>query len=308
MRFGAVFWMHSTTWPRLREAARAAERAGFDSLWTDDHLLPVQGDLGADKYEAWTLLGGIAASTSVPSIGVLVSSTTFRNPGLLAKMAVTLDHVSEGRAVLGLGSGYYEREHQAYGIDFGSSALERLERLDESAMLIRRLLDGETVTHEGRFYRFEGLSIRPRPIQEHLPIIIGGMGRNRTLAIVAERADAWNAFGTLDEVTAASVALDAHCARVGRDPAAIERTVIRHVCIRDDAATAARAWQTISDRHMPSEINPESLQVGGSPEAVAADFRRHRDAGFSQAIWVFRDPYDLETVERLGEMRRLMDA
>jgi alkanesulfonate monooxygenase SsuD/methylene tetrahydromethanopterin reductase-like flavin-dependent oxidoreductase (luciferase family) len=305
MRFGAVFWMHKTTWPRLRDAALAAERAGFDSLWTDDHLLPVQSGIESDKFEAWTLLSAMAAVTMRSTIGVLVSSTTFRNPGLVAKMAVTLDHVSGGRAILGLGSGYYELEHRAYGLEFGETR-ERMDRLEEATMLIRRLLDGETVDHAGRFYRMEGMLIRPRPIQARLPIIIGGMGRTRLLGIAARHADMWNAFGTLEEITDAAARLDEQCEAVGRDPRAIERTIIRHVAVRDDLPRAQEAWQAISDHHMPSPINEESLQVGGSPEEVATAFRAHEAAGFTHAIWVFRDPYDFETMERLGEVRRMM--
>jgi alkanesulfonate monooxygenase SsuD/methylene tetrahydromethanopterin reductase-like flavin-dependent oxidoreductase (luciferase family) len=307
VKFGADFWVNRTTWPQLRAAALAAEQAGFDSLWTDDHLVPVQGDPRSDKYEAWTLVSAIAAITTRPTIGVLVSSATFRNPALIAKMAVTLDHISGGRAILGLGAGYYEREHRAFGVDFGADARERLERLDEAAMLIRRLLDGEAVDHRGRFYTLEDLALAPRPIQARLPIIIGGMGRELTLRIVALYADQWNAFGTLEEITAASRRLDEHCRVVGRDPAAIERTVIRHVAVREDAAAAQDAWQAISDRHMPSPINPESLQVGGSARDVAAEFRRHEDAGFTHAIWVFRDPYDLETMARMEDVRRMME-
>jgi alkanesulfonate monooxygenase SsuD/methylene tetrahydromethanopterin reductase-like flavin-dependent oxidoreductase (luciferase family) len=308
MKFGAVFWMHRTTWPRLLHAALAAEHAGFDSIWTDDHLLPVQGDVHSPKFEAWTLVSALAGLTSKPTIGVLVCSTTFRNPALMAKMAVTLDHVSGGRAILGLGSGYYQLEHRAYGLDFGLSASERADRLDEAAMIIRRLLDGEIVSHAGRFYQLEDLIVAPRAIQRRLPIIVGGMGRMKLLRTTAAYADMWNAFGTLDEISDASIALDAHCRDVGRDPAEIERTVIRHVAVRADAEAAHRAWQRISDLHMPSDINPESLQVGGSPAEVAEAFRRHEAAGFNHAIWVFRDPYDIETMERLPEVRQALEG
>jgi alkanesulfonate monooxygenase SsuD/methylene tetrahydromethanopterin reductase-like flavin-dependent oxidoreductase (luciferase family) len=306
MKVGAVFWMHRTTWPRLREAVMEAERAGFDSLWTDDHLLPVQGDPASPKFEAWTLVSAMASLTTRPTIGVLVSSTTFRNPALLAKMAVTLDHVSGGRAILGLGSGYYEREHRAYGFDFGADMAERIDRLAEAATIIRRLLDGETIDHAGRFYRHESMVVAPRALQSRLPIMIGGMGRSRLLRVVAAVADMWNAFGSLDEISDASTRLDVLCAQVGRDPGTIERTVIRHVAVRDDAARAHRDWQAVSDLHMPSDINPERLQVGGSPAEVAAELRRHEEAGFGHTIWVFRDPYDIETMQRLADVRRML--
>ena len=245
----------------------------------------------------------MAAVTTRPTIGVLVSSATFRNPGLVAKMAVTLDHISGGRAILGLGSGYYELEHRAYGLEFGD-VRERMDRLEEATMLIRRLLDGETVDHDGRFYRMEGMLIRPRPVQSRLPIIIGGMGRNRLMRIVARYADMWNAFGTLEEISDAPRVWTS----IARGPAAtrIHRAHDHPPCGRQGRhGGASEAWRAISDRHMPSPINPEWLQVGGSPADVADAFRAHEAAGFTHAIWVFRDPYDLETMERLGEVRRM---
>jgi alkanesulfonate monooxygenase SsuD/methylene tetrahydromethanopterin reductase-like flavin-dependent oxidoreductase (luciferase family) len=307
MKLGAVFWMHRTTWPRLREAALKAERAGFDSLWFDDHFLPVQGDWRSPKFDGWTLISAVAALTNRPSVGLLVSSTTFRNPALMAKMAVTLDHVSAGRAVLGIGSGYYEREHRAFGIDFGSGPGERLDRMDEAAMIIRRLLDGETFDHEGRFYRLSAAIVAPRPLQERLPILIGGVGRQKTLRTVARYADMWNAYGPLAELSELALALDDRCREIGRDPGSIERTVIRQVAIRDDRAKAEQAWQAISAMHLPNEINFEELEIGGSPPDVAMELARYRETGFGHVICVFRDPYDYETMERMGEVRRVLE-
>ena len=165
MRFGAAFWVNRTDWPALRAASLAVERAGWDSLWVDDHLLADEGDPADPKLEGWTTLAALAVMTQRVRLGLLVGANTFRNPGLTAKLATTLDHLSDGRAVLGLGGGWFEREHEAFGIDFGTGFGERLDRLDEAVRLIRRLLDGETVTHDGRYYSMQasGLCAAPGP-------------------------------------------------------------------------------------------------------------------------------------------------
>ena len=153
MRFGAAFWIQRTTWPELRDACLAAERAGWDSLWVDDHLLADEGDPSDPKLEGWATISALATVTRRVRLGLLVGANTFRGPGLTAKLATTVDHLSGGRFVLGLGGGWFEPEHDAFGLDFGSGFGERLDRLDESVGLIRRLLDGERVTHEGRLLR-----------------------------------------------------------------------------------------------------------------------------------------------------------
>ena len=163
MRFGAAFWIQRTDWPDLRDACLAVERAGWDSLWLDDHLLSDEADWADPKLEGWASLAAVSSITTRVRLGLLVSSTTFRNPGLIAKLATTLDHQSGGRAVLGLGGGWFEREHDAFGIDFGAGFGERLDRLDEATGVIRRLLDGERVTHEGPFYRLRGRAVRAAP-------------------------------------------------------------------------------------------------------------------------------------------------
>src|SRR3954467_8428280 len=181
IRFGAQLWSQHTSWPEFRDAALAAEAAGFDSVWTWDHLLAIFGPWEQPIFEGWTTLAATAAVTSRIRLGLMVGANTFRNPGLTAKLATTLDHVSGGRAVLGIGGAWFEREHDAFGFDtWGSGFPERRDRLDEAVMLLRRLLDGERVTHEGRFYTFHDALCEPRPVQAKLPILIGGSGPQKT--------------------------------------------------------------------------------------------------------------------------------
>ena len=302
MRFGAAFWVQRTGWPELREAVLRAEAAGFDDLWIDDHLLCDEGDWPDAKFEGWTTLAAVAAITERARLGLLVSANTLRNPGLTAKMATTIDHVSGGRAILGIGSGWFEREHEAFGFDFGSGIGERLDRLVEAVPLLRRLLDGETVTHEGRFYKFREALCAPRPVQDHLPILIGGAGPRKTLPLVARSADMWNTYGTPDEVAAADTILRGACEAAGRDEREIERTVNLNVVIRSSRVEAEAAWAAWLAVHPPQD-GEAALAAGGTLGDVAAAVTRYRDAGFAHPILVFRTPWDLETMERLPELR-----
>jgi F420-dependent oxidoreductase-like protein len=305
MRLGAALWVERTTWPAVREAALSAERAGFDSLWIDDHLLCDEGAWGDPKFEGWMTLAALSAVTSRMSLGLLVGANTLRNPGLVAKMVATLDHTSGGRAVLGLGAGWFEREHHAFGFDFGATPGERLDRLEESVGLIRRLLDGQRVTHAGRFYRFEDAVCVPPPLQARLPILVGGSGRRKTLRIVARHADLWNAYGEPAEVADADATLREHCVTAGRDQAAIERTVTLNVTIRDSVEEAEAVFAETRSRHRPIE-GEDRLDVGGPPPLVAARLREYAALGILHTIWVFRDPFDPETMARLGEVRALL--
>ncbi len=302
MRFGAAFWVQRTGWPELREAVQRAEDAGFDDLWIDDHLLSDEADWPDPKLEGWTTLAAVAAVTSRARLGHMVTANTLRNPGLVAKMATTVDHVSGGRTILGLGAGWFEREHEAFGFDFGSGFGERLDRLAEAVPIVRRLLDGEEVTHDGRFYQFDRAVCAPRPVQDHLPILLGGSGPRKTIPLVARSADMWNLYGTPEEVAAADATLREACAAAGRDQRDIERTVNLNVVIRRDHEAAERAWDIWYETHRPRR-GERGLNAGGSLEDVAAAIGAYRDVGFEHPVLIFRTPFDYETMERLPELR-----
>ncbi len=313
MRFGAAFWINRTTWPALREVAARAEAAGFDSLWADDHLLADEGDWTDPKFEGWLTLAAWAQLTTRVRLGLLVGANTFRNPGLTAKLATTLDHLSDGRAILGLGGGWFEREHEAFGLDFGSGFGERLDRLDEAVGLIRRLLDGERVTHDGPTYHLRDAVIAPRPVQPRLPILIGGSGPRKTLLTTARYADLWNGYGDPARIADRDAILRAHCAAIGRDEAEIARTVAMDVAIRDDADAAVAAYEAVAMQHglldrVGSDGTRRDLTLWGPAAVVAAGVRAYAAVGVTEVMWIFRDPFDLETIERLGEIRAALDA
>jgi F420-dependent oxidoreductase-like protein len=307
MHFGAGFWVQRTDWPSLREAVMRAEAAGFDDLWIDDHLLSDEGDWRDGKLEGWTTLAAVAAVTSRARLGLMVGANTVRNPGLVAKMATTVDHISGGRAILGIGAGWFEREHAAFGIEFGSGFGERLDWLVEAVPLIRRLLDGEEVTFEGRYYRFEQALCTPRPIQAHLPILVGGAGPRKTIPLVARSADMWNTYGWPHEVAAANGRLVEACESAGRDEREIERTVNLNVVIRSSRAEAEAAWAPYYREHNPRG-GEGRLDAGGSIADVAATLREYRDAGFDHPVCIFRTPWDLETIARLPELRAALES
>jgi alkanesulfonate monooxygenase SsuD/methylene tetrahydromethanopterin reductase-like flavin-dependent oxidoreductase (luciferase family) len=306
-RFGLQLWSQQTDWPGFRDAALAAEEAGWDSVWTWDHVLAIFGPWEQPIFEGWSVLAALGPITSRIRLGLMVGANTFRNPGLTAKLATTLDHVSDGRAVLGIGGAWFEREHDAFGIDFFSGHGQRLDRLDEAVMLMRRLLDGERFSHEGRFYSFHDAVCEPRPVQAHLPILVGGSGPRKTLRTVALRADGWNASGTLDEVRANLAILAEHCVAVGRDIATIEKTISFPILIRDDRAAAERAYLPLLDRNGISDMGSTPVFLG-SPTEVADALRPYMALGFETVIVRMPAPYDRETIDRMDGVRELLET
>jgi alkanesulfonate monooxygenase SsuD/methylene tetrahydromethanopterin reductase-like flavin-dependent oxidoreductase (luciferase family) len=301
MRFGLQLWSQSTDWPAFRDAARRAEDAGWDSIWTWDHLLAIFGPWEQPILEGWTTLAALGPLTSRVRLGLMVGANTFRNPGLTAKLATTLDHVSGGRAVLGIGGAWFDREHDAFGIDFGASPGQRLDWLDESVGLIRRLLDGERIDHDGPRYTMRDAVCQPRPLQERLPILIGGVGRRKTLRTVAERADGWNMSGTLEEARDALAALAGHAEAAGRDLATIEKTISFPIIVRDDATAAkARMAELCAFNGVPDM--GAGPHLAGPPADVADAIRPFRDLGFTTVIVRMPAPYDDETIDRIGEV------
>jgi F420-dependent oxidoreductase-like protein len=301
VKFGAQLWSQAMPWPAFRDAAIAAESAGWDSVWTWDHLLAIFGPWEQPTFEGWMSLSAVAAVTSRVQLGLMVGANTFRHPGLTAKLATTLDHVSGGRAILGIGGAWFEREHDAFGIDFASGVGERLDRLDEAVMLLRRLLDGERFSHAGRFYTFHDALAAPRPVQAHLPILVGGSGPKKTLRTTARYADMWNTSGTVDEARQKVATLDGHCRDVGRDPAAIERTISFPIVIRDDRAAAQAAFDALLAHNRAPDVGDVPLLLG-PPKELADELRPYVELGFSTLIARLPGPYDRETIARVGEL------
>jgi alkanesulfonate monooxygenase SsuD/methylene tetrahydromethanopterin reductase-like flavin-dependent oxidoreductase (luciferase family) len=307
LTFSGQLWSQNTSWPEFRDAASAMESAGWDGVWTWDHLMAIFGPAEQPILEGWTAMTAVAALTRRMTIGLMVGANTFRNPGLVAKLATTLDHVSDGRAILGMGGAWFEREHTAYGFWFGRSPGQRLARLDEAMGVVRRLLDGETVTNDGPIYPMTDALVAPRPIQPHLPILIGGAGPRRTLRIVARHADAWNSSGTPDEMGTRIDMIREHCAAIGRDPSSIELTASVTPIIRDDPDAAEAVARGQSRLNGVDEITIGPI-LRGSPAVIAEAHRPYLALGIRHFIWRLPTPHDHETIERLGEVRATLDG
>jgi len=223
IRIGVQLHPQHCTYQEFSTAVQACDRLGVDSLWTWDHFFPLYGEPEAPNqeaptvdsphrgahFEAWTLLTAMACQTSAPQIGLLVGCNSYRNPQLLADMARTVDHISSGRLVLGLGSGWFERDYQEFGYEFGTAG-SRLKDLAHNLPIVKERLS----------------KLKPAPLQSPLPIMIGGGGEKVTLKLVAEHAHLWNGFGPPDNFAHKNKVLDQWCKELGRDPKSIERTVL----------------------------------------------------------------------------------
>jgi alkanesulfonate monooxygenase SsuD/methylene tetrahydromethanopterin reductase-like flavin-dependent oxidoreductase (luciferase family) len=306
-RIGFLLWPQTASWPALRDAAARADSAGASSLWTWDHLLSIVGPWQGPILEGWAILAGWAQVTERATLGLMVGANTFRNPGLTAKVATTLDHLSGGRAVLGLGGAWFEREHEAFGIDFGSGFGERLDRLDEAVMLVRRLLAGETVTNRGPVYPMKDAIVRPLPLQARLPIMIGGSGPRKTLRTLARYGDQWNAQGRLPKLAERDGILREHCATIGRDHTEIERTTTVDLVIRDsrEAAMAAYRGRMAASGEEYDDTWPHFL---GTPAEIADGLQPLLELGFRHLLVESPAPYDLETIDRIGELLEILNA
>jgi alkanesulfonate monooxygenase SsuD/methylene tetrahydromethanopterin reductase-like flavin-dependent oxidoreductase (luciferase family) len=312
LKLGVLLWNQATSWPDYLAAARRLDELGYEHLWAWDHLYAIFGDPYQPIFEGWASLVGAAGATSRIRLGLLVGANTFRNPGLVAKTAATLDHVSGGRAIVGIGGAWMEPEHTAHGIDFGTGFGQRLDWMDESAGAIRELLDGNEVTSApGGHYAFDHLRHQPVPIQAHVPIMIGGSGEKKTLRSVARHADMWNGMGTVEVMRHKIEVLRRHCEDVGRDPSDIEFTLGLKATIRDSAAEADRVWKAAMEHNRTplSDVADDQTFWNGTPEQLAEKLAPYVELGFHTAISEQPAPYDTETLERLiGQVKPLVDA
>jgi F420-dependent oxidoreductase-like protein len=287
---------------RLLEQVRTAEDAGFELITVMDHLyqIPGVGQVTDPMLESWSTLAALARETTRPRLGTLVTGVTYRNPALLAKTATTLDVLSGGRAILGIGAAWNDVEHAGYGFDF-PPVRERMDRLDEALTIIRAMFTEEGPSFEGRYYRIAQALNVPRPVQPGGPrILVGGGGEQRTLKIAARHADMTHWFPLGLEVLRHKIeVLQRHCAEIGRDPSTIELTMATPVVVAGSDAEARAHLERI-----PEERRPH-VRIG-PPEQMAEALQPYLDAGFTGFTFnnsIYRTP---EAIGRVGELLRLV--
>ena len=238
MRFS--FWTgNGQSWDDTLEGCRHAEATGWDGIWYADHFMPNEENIDQPIHEAWSVLAAIAVSVPRVRIGPLVAGKTYRSPALTAKIATTIDHISGGRVVLGIGAGWQENEHEKYGFEF-STLKGRLDRLDEAVEIITSLLANERTEYQGTHYALTDAPLDPKPVQSKLPLLIGGGGRKRTLRTAAKFADEWNYWGMPSDIEELCGVLDAHCEDVERDPSDIQRSACALMFISEDEERLSR--------------------------------------------------------------------
>lgn len=286
MRFG--FWPSSgNSWDQILAVSRAAEACGWDGLWLPDHFMPPEGGYGHEPpgvehemlpiNECWTLLAALAAAVPRVRLGAMVTGNTYRHPAVLAKQAATVDHISGGRLVLGLGAGWQQNEHRRYGIPFGS-VRERADRLDEACEMITALFSSERSDFDGVHYRLEGAPLAPKPLQDPLPIMIGGRGERRTIPALVRWGHEWNGWCSVEEMRYFNALIDRLCESAGRDPSTIARSaaVILHLC--DSSSEADRLARESSGRPelvgTPSQLVEQvaDYAAAGTDELIIPDF------------------------------------
>jgi F420-dependent oxidoreductase-like protein len=299
IRFGVHSGPENTGFEEYRDAWRRCEELGFDWVSDFDHFLPIMHDPAGRQFEGLTMLSAMAAHTERVRCGMLVLGVTYRHPAVVANMAATIDHVSGGRLELGMGAAWYELEHQQYGIPFPRIGV-RMDMLDEACHILRSLWTQESTTFEGKHFQLKDAHMEPKPLQEHLPLVIGGSGERRTLRIVAEHADIWNTFfGDLDRYKHLLEVLASHSADVGRDPGDVRKSLTYRAVLAETEAEAQERAQEIFGGPPPERSR--NMYVIGTPEQCVEALKPYAALGVGDFLLGSIAPYDWPTVELVSK-------
>jgi F420-dependent oxidoreductase-like protein len=279
MRFGVFTSMGGQTWPGVVELWRHLEATGWDLACVTDHFMPNTREREGAMLEAWSTLSALAALVPRLRVGTIVLGNTYRHPAVVAKMAAQVDIISGGRLVLGIGAGWQENEHEAYGIPFGTMR-ERLERLDEACQVLKALWTERRATFKGRYYQLSDAPLDPKPVQRpHPELMVGGGGERVTLRIVAKHADHWNVWGGPAVLARKGAILDTHCAAVARDPKTLTRSANMALQITDRPEDVERLAETIATRLGRHAADARDTCLAGTPDQIRETLRRLAAAG-----------------------------
>lgn len=296
--FGVQTRPQHTTWNDLREVWELLDTTGYDSAWTFDHFFPIMSDPTGPCLEGWILLAALAAETKNLRVGTLVTGNTYRHPAVLANMAATLDHTSGGRVNLGIGAAWFELEHRAYGIDFPPVG-ERIGRLDEACHVIRALWTETTANYSGKYYKLNDARCEPKPLQRpHPPIMIGGGGEKKTLRVVAEHANMWNWFGSVETFRQKIEILRGHCDAISRKIDEIEMSWAGEMIVTTKresviAEVAKRRQETVEE--------VESKSLIGTADEIEARIRQYISVGVRSFIISAGAPFDHVSLREFAE-------
>jgi F420-dependent oxidoreductase-like protein len=286
----------------LSTLAKMAEQTGYDSLWMMDHFHQIEyvGKPEEPMLEGWTTISVLAGVTSRLKLGTMVTGNIYRYPSVLAKIGATLDVLSKGRLIFGIGAGWNEAESRAYGITFPSTR-ERLARLDEAVQLIKKMWTEERASFDGKYYKIEGALCNPKPIQKpHPKILIGGSGEKYLLRTVAKYGDACNLFGSPETVKKKLEILREHCTAVGRDYGSILKTKLTRILISEDEAMVKGVVDRMT-KIMPPGMSVREMMVYGTPEQVKHQVSEFRDVGVEYLIVSASGPNELQSLKLFGE-------
>ena len=300
MRFGIFSSLTGTSWTDVLELWRHVEATGWDIACVTDHFMPNSRDREGAVLESWSTLSALAALIPRIRLGTIVLGNGYRHPAVVAKMAAQVDIISNGRLLLGLGAGWQENEHTAYGIPFYTMR-ERLDRLDEACEVIRSLWTQQRSHFEGRFYRLSDAPLMPKPVQQpHPELMIGGGGERVTLRIVASHADHWNVWGGPEVLARKTTVLEEHCAKLGRDSKTITRSVNMALLITDKKAEVDGLANSITRRLGSHAADAQDICLAGTLDQIREKLRKVREAG--------ADTVFIPTMFRpLADLRRDMD-
>jgi F420-dependent oxidoreductase-like protein len=305
IKFGIQTSLNNVEWREIEDMWRFLDReTKFHSAWTFDHFIPpgVGQDVNANCFEGWSALAALAAVTERIRLGCLVTGVTYREPAVLANMAVTVDHISAGRLEFGIGASWHEGEHRMYGIPF-PPIKERQDRLEEAMQVIRMLFDGEGPQNfDGRYYSLKDAVSVPKPVQRpHPPIMIGGGGEKRTLRTLAKYGDVMNVFGTPDVVKKKIAVMEQHCRDAGRDPAEIERTISASVIVTDNQGLIDRLLPMFSAGTGLAPDEARKVLPIGSAAHVRGIMEQYAEIGITGVVMQTQGPWKREVYQKVND-------
>lgn len=301
IRFGAQTPPQNTTWQELVATWKLIDAAGYDTAWTFDHFLPIFSDPSGPCFEGWIALAALAGETKRVEIGALVTGNTYRHPAVLANMGATLDHMSGGRLIMGMGAAWFELEHNAYGIPFYTVG-ERIRRLDEALEIIKLLWSQKQTSFDGRYYKIKDAYCEPKPVrQPRPPLMIGGAGEKLMLRVVAKHADQWNTFGSPEVFKYKIEILKEHCSAIGRNPDDIEISWSGAALVTNSKEQKEAVIGGVSRAMNTTLEETEQRMLIGSIAEISERIGQFIEAGVTHFILSMTPPYSHETISQFAE-------